>query len=147
MRRLPQRLVTCVTLAAFLVANAAGFAHALKAVACPCTDCAVSIPLKPDAQPPSSCKHCRAKLKPEAPCLNAKECRASLPSPSKDSGPADPACPSCPGCAYCSVAKVPCVHMAPLAAGASAFLGYRVTEASSPYSSPISDRLTPPPRT
>jgi hypothetical protein len=153
MRHLRSRLVSCMTLAAFLVVDGFALARTLSqtcrcqvcselgrlraypgsdeaSIAC-CDDCRLPNVTETAAEPSKSFR-CRAVdvIRPSCPCQN-HQC---------------PACPCPGGCGYCSVAKVPCTGQATdLIAAASPFQ-WNLLDLANCYSSPCHANSTPPPR-
>ena len=153
MRRQWQRLVACVSLAAFLVANShAGMALAAHLSAARPSHAGVRSPATSRSDRPECPGCCRcAKHKSRDTANNAR-------APQDEDGTCGPSCPHCPktpsapkcpcpgGCALCSVAKVP--HVVPTAClpWAAPCLGAKLPEPRSTYTPPCAGRLIRPPR-
>jgi hypothetical protein len=153
MSRILPRLVTCVCLGVYLLANThAAFALerivsskiAIKATTGPVDDD------KDHSPPPTKCKHCKAKKPSEAHTpRNSDNSRKT----SDDS--TCPCCPDdhdgqqspCPGCAICSVAKLPL--LTPIEVGLDSWaicMDECQIEESFDYVSPLQCGLIRPPR-
>ncbi len=155
------RLVSCLSLVAYLLANT-HLNLALAACAPPaCTGKAANkAEDETDTKPATNkCQHC-AKHNPASPHKEiqakgklAQHDPACPGCPDCPSGPSCPCCPhqdpSCPvpgGCALCNIAKAPCLTpLFALDASAPLFIGY-VVEYTSAHVPPFCDELTRPPR-
>lgn len=138
------RLVACVSLGAFLAANAyAGMASAAHfRLTSPPTDTTCPKPddeqhaLADDCDCESCCHHAETpRSREHAPCC-----------PDCPKGPCSPECPCPGGCALCSIAKVPCLLASPCFSSRGPCLEDSLTEAPSAYAPPFSGTLTRPPR-
>lgn len=111
MKRQWRRLVTCMTLVAFLVTSApAGMMTSLRTRAAAGNNCATGCGCQTTSEkkPTCSCSDCGSQVQNSIASVEAD----TVSHPSKRSS--CPCCPNCPGCCWCSVAKAPCVPMAAL---------------------------------
>src|SRR5438105_13438554 len=122
MRRMLLRLVSCVSVLAYLLANApAALAldHWQRSFA--------AAHHEEPAQKPRKCKHCCNKDSakpapaPRTPCDSSCPCDPKAP------------CQKCPGCALCSVAKAPCVTDRAVALDDTAWIGESCDDESFDY--------------
>lgn len=159
MRRCALRLVSCLSLVAYLLANT----HLNLAIAW----CAHSSPGKSESRnpsdgpkPTSKCKHCSQSTDPVTESKNSKP---SQPKPHDPNCPGCPECPigpncpccpaggdhSCPvpgGCAMCSVAMAPWLGPLPSIDSCVPPVFEFVAEYTSTYLPPVCDGLIRPPR-
>jgi hypothetical protein len=111
MKRQWRRLVTCMTLVAFLVTSApAGMMTSLRSRAAAANICAAGCECRtsqPEIAKKSTCgcNDCGSQVQTSIAAVEADT--ASHPSKSSSC----PCCPNCPGCCWCSIAKAPCVPM------------------------------------
>ncbi len=167
MRRKWPRLVSLVSLAAYLFANT----HAGPALAAQLHSLLTTAPA---ASPPSArgqgdtkpsdvprCKHCARLGRPsqgQAPrdAANSEDTPQGRSCPCQPGSPSCPCCPgpcgpkdSCPcpgGCALCSVAKVPCLSPFALFVAVPLCVGESPVEVAPLYISPCCAGLIRPPR-
>jgi hypothetical protein len=109
MKRQWRRLVSCISLLAFLVTSAPpGLMAGLRsqsAAAAGCStgcDCRTS-PTRLDKK--SNCSCCARTVELPEPTVAIELDKSSQPSKNSSC----PCCPNCPGCIWCSIAKAPCV--------------------------------------
>lgn len=150
------RLVACVALAAFLVANGTAFAHhSLPSSGCRCGDasCSPSDGTSTVNTPSSTCQHCRAKQKRQIAFGSSqrnddrRQLSPSSPAcPCEHPNPSKPSCPCPGGCMFCSVAKVPCAAPIILSPKPASCLGYCLSELPLLYAPLFCGKLIRPPR-
>ena len=159
MRRRWQRLVVCVSLVAFLVANT----HASASIAAHLL--ALQTADGPTNRSASSLHDASAYAtdssaeRPRCHCLKHKSRTAeALNTPRNLHGPCGPSCPDCPkgpsapkcpcpgGCALCNVAKVPHATPVPCLPCSDTCIETRLPDPSLIYTPPFSGRLIRPPR-
>ena len=149
------RLIACVALAAFLVANGTAVAHhSLPLPRCRCGDaaCAPSKDISPDNAPASPCQHCRAKQKRQiafdsSQGNNHRQISPSSPAcPCEQENPTKFPCPCPGGCMVCNVAKVPCVAPTILPPESITCTGHCLAETPPIFLPPFCGELMRPPR-
>ena len=145
MRYWRSRVISCMTLAAFLVADGFALARTLSQT-CRCQACSELASLRAfsgsDKANVACCDDCRSYNGTAIAEDQAEDViRSSCPCQNHQC----PVCP-CPGCGYCSVAKVPCTgQAADLIPPASPFQ-WKLLDSANCYSSPCHANRTPPPR-
>lgn len=139
-----RRLIACITLATFLVANRpAGLPAAVPFLSssasaghtdgCQCSRCAKS-----------GAAFCSC----QRPARTASGPQVETPQNDPDQRPGDPG-PSCPcpgGCIYCNHAKAPCLLLVNLLPLPAPCLGFSFVEPSPPQLPPFCGELMRPPR-
>lgn len=160
MRRKRLRLVACVSLVAFLVANT----HAGTALAAHLLAAHSELGHARDAAAAKHPASAQQEVKPERPgcCHGQKhtnragdgsegvgdqdDCPCAPSCPDCPKGPCGPKCPCPGGCALCNVAKIP--HVAPVASlpASAPCLGASLPEPHVFYTPPPAGRLIRPPR-
>lgn len=167
MSRAWQRLISCVSVVALLLANThagtAVSAFLREAPSQPRADGGTDRPGKSapegtESRPSSGCKHCTNRARAAAAVSRSERAGKNA---STWSGPAShndgveepcPCCPkgpSCPipgGCAMCSVAKTLCTNLLPVLPRPDAIVGNCVTDYPVLYLPPSGEGMTRPPR-
>lgn len=146
MSRLWLRLVSCVSLTAYLLANT-GASFALEAWI---PSLAKRDNLGVAQSPPRKCTCSEGRERRNAPCESCRECqKRNCPGRSCPSCPNQPCQKDCPcpgGCALCSVAKAPCLTPIDLEFRDTLSLGECVVIESFKYHSLKCGGLDRPPR-
>lgn len=154
MSRQGRRLVSLLSLVAFLVANVPGLRAGVTLLCtasggsqrCGCPDC-----LKPataqatateGARPRCRCKKHRSA---PPPAQTVSLSQVSEQGSKDSSCPCCPACPGCPGCCYCSIAKVLSTPTVATTLQATGLVAFIVLEPPLPVPPPCAHSLIRPP--
>ena len=153
MRYWRSRVISCMTLAAFLVVDGFALARTLSET-CSCQVCVELSRLRAfpgsDKTNVACCDDCRlyngTAIAEETPISFRGQAEAVIRPSCPCQNHQGPACPCPGGCGYCSVAKVPCTgQAADLIPPASPFQ-WKLLDSVNWYSSPCHANRMPPPR-
>ena len=149
MRYWRSRVISAITLAAFLVADGFALARTLTP-SCGCLSCSESARSADLASSgpagPACCNACELTTIAGESGMTVRDLTEDVFRPSCPCQDHErPVCPCPGGCGYCSVAKVPCTEQAADLTPASQFQ-WNLPESVTCYSCPCHADRTPPPR-